>query len=121
MLLNGGSLGSGRVLTSAQHTAMSRDSWLETSQFQPTPGTPFRIPQDQTSHQSYFRLVWSNRAGILGPTVTRDVYFGWGLREQFLAIFPTQQLVVVRLGAGPASDPAFRVEFFKRIAGSVSV
>jgi CubicO group peptidase (beta-lactamase class C family) len=120
MLLNRGVLGSGRVLAPAQHAAMlSRDPWLETAQFKPTPGTPFRIPQNQTSPRSYFRLVWSNRVGILGPTVPRNVYFAWGFREQFLAIFPTEQLVIVRLGVGPASDPSFRVEFFRRIVAAL--
>jgi CubicO group peptidase (beta-lactamase class C family) len=120
MLLNRGFLGSGRVLAPAQHAAMlSRDPWLQTAQFTPTPGTPFRIPQNQTSPQSYFRLVWSNRVGLLGPTVPRNVYFAWGFREQFLAIFPTEQLVVVRLGMGPTSDPSFRIEFFKRIVAAL--
>jgi CubicO group peptidase (beta-lactamase class C family) len=121
MMLNGGFLGSGRVLTPERHAAMlSRDPWLETAQFQPTPGTPFLIPQDQTSPQSYFRLVWSNRAGILGPTVPRDGYFAWGLGERFLAVFPSHQLVVARLAAGgPRSDPNFRLEFFRRIVAAL--
>jgi hypothetical protein len=51
--------------------------------------------------------------------IPRNVYFAWGFNEQFLAIFPTQKLVVVRLGAGPASDPAFRIEFFKRVVDAL--
>jgi hypothetical protein len=27
----------------------------------------------------------------------------------------------VRLGAGPASDPAFRIEFFKRVVDALQV
>jgi CubicO group peptidase (beta-lactamase class C family) len=65
------------------------------------------------------RLTWSNRDRILGPTVPTNVYFAWGINEQFLAIFPTEKLVVVRLGAGPRSDPAFRIEFFKRVVDAL--
>jgi CubicO group peptidase (beta-lactamase class C family) len=65
------------------------------------------------------RLTWSNRVRILGPTVPTNVYFAWGFNEQFLAIFPTERLVVVRLGAGPASDPNFRIEFFKRVVDAL--
>jgi CubicO group peptidase (beta-lactamase class C family) len=120
MLLNRGALGSGQVLTTTQHRVLiSHASELDSVAFQATPDSPFRIPQNSTSPRSYLRLLWSNRVGILGPTVPRDVYFAWGLREQFLAIFPTEQLVVVRLGAGPTSDPEFRIEFFRRIVAAL--
>jgi CubicO group peptidase (beta-lactamase class C family) len=117
MLLNRGTLGSGVVMSTNQHSGLiSHASYLETAQFQATPNSPFTtIPQNSTSPRSYLRLTWSNRVRILGPTVPTNVYFAWGFNEQFLAIFPTQKLVVVRLGAGPASDPAFRIEFFKRV------
>jgi CubicO group peptidase (beta-lactamase class C family) len=81
MMLNGGFLGSGRVLTPERHAAMlSRDPWLETAQFQPTPGTPFLIPQDQTSPQSYFRLVWSTVPASWGPRCreTATLLGAWG-------------------------------------------
>jgi CubicO group peptidase (beta-lactamase class C family) len=116
MLLNRGTLGSGVVMSTSQHSGLiSHASYLDSAQFQATPNSPFKIPQNTTSPRSYLRLKWSNRVGILGPTVPTNVYFAWGFNEQFLAIFPTQKLVVVRLGAGPASDPAFRIEFFKRV------
>jgi CubicO group peptidase (beta-lactamase class C family) len=120
MLLNRGTLGSGVVMSTSQHSGLiSHASYLDSAQFQATPNSPFRIPQDSTSPRSYLRLTWSNRVRILGPTVPTNVYFGWGFNEQFLAVFPTEKLVVVRLGAGPASDPAFRVEFFKRVADAL--
>jgi CubicO group peptidase (beta-lactamase class C family) len=120
MLLNRGTLGSGVVMSTGAHGSMiGHPSYLETAQFQATPGSPFKIPQSNTSPRSYLRLVWSNRVRILGPTVPTNVYFAWGFNEQFLAIFPTQKLVVVRLGSGPASDPAFRLEFFKRVVDAL--
>jgi CubicO group peptidase (beta-lactamase class C family) len=120
MLLNRGRLGSGVVMTTGQHSGLiSHASFLDSVEFQATPGSPFRIPQNTSSPRSYLRLVWSNRVGILGPNVPTNVYFAWGLREQFLAVFPTEQLVVVRLGAGPQSDPAFRVQFFQRIVDAL--
>lgn len=120
MLLNRGSLGSGQVMTTSQHSGLiSHASYLDAVDFQTTPNSPFKIPQNSSSPRSYLRLLWSNRVGILGPTVPRNVYFAWGLREQFLAIFPTEQLLVVRLGVGPTSDPDFRIEFFKRIAAAL--
>jgi CubicO group peptidase (beta-lactamase class C family) len=120
MLLNRGTLGSRRVMATTQHSALiSYASHLDTVHFQTTPDSPFRIPQNNSAPRSYLRLLWSNRAGILGPRVPRNVYLAWGLNEQFLAIFPTEQLVVVRLGAGPRSDPNFRIEFFKRIVDAL--
>jgi CubicO group peptidase (beta-lactamase class C family) len=94
------------------------------SRFGPVPGhaelAVYDDPAKQnTSPRSYLRLTWSNRDRILGPTVPTNVYFAWGINEQFLAIFPTEKLVVVRLGAGPRSDPAFRIEFFKRVVGAL--
>jgi CubicO group peptidase (beta-lactamase class C family) len=117
MLLNRGTLGSGVVMSTSAHAGLiGHPSYLDTAQFQATPNSPFTtIPQNSTSPRSYLRLTWSNRVRILGPTVPTNVYFAWGFNEQFLAIFPTEKLVVVRLGAGPASDPAFRIEFFKRV------
>jgi CubicO group peptidase (beta-lactamase class C family) len=120
MLLNRGTLGSGVVMSTSQHAGLiSHASYLDTAQFQATPNSPFRIPQNSTSPRSYLRLTWSNRVRILGPTVPTNVYFAWGFNEQFLAIFPTEKLVVVRLGAGPASDPNFRIEFFKRVVDAL--
>jgi CubicO group peptidase (beta-lactamase class C family) len=120
MLLNRGTLGSGKVMTTTQHSGLiSHASYLDSADFQATPNSPFKIPQNNSSPRSYLRLVWSNRVGILGPTVPRNVYCAWGLNEQFLAIFPTEKLVVVRLGAGPASDPKFRIEFFKRVVDAL--
>jgi CubicO group peptidase (beta-lactamase class C family) len=120
MLLNRGTLGSGTVMTTTQHAGLiSHASYLDSAQFQATPNSPFKIPQNNTSPKSYLRLVWSNRVGILGPTVPTNVYFAWGFNEQFLAIFPTERLVVVRLGAGPASDPNFRIEFFKLVVDAL--
>jgi CubicO group peptidase (beta-lactamase class C family) len=121
MLLNRGTLGSNVVLNTNQHSGLiSHASYLDTVQFQATPNSPFKtIPQNTTSPRSYLRLTWSNRRGILGPTVPTNVYYAWGFNEQFLAIFPTEKLVVVRLGAGPASDPAFRIEFFKRVVDAL--
>jgi CubicO group peptidase (beta-lactamase class C family) len=121
MLLNRGTLGSGVVMSTSQHSGLiSHASYLDTAQFQATPNSPFKtVPQNNTSPRSYLRLTWSNRRGILGPTVPTNVYYAWGFNEQFLAIFPTEKLVVVRLGAGPASDPAFRVEFFKRVVDAL--
>jgi CubicO group peptidase (beta-lactamase class C family) len=117
MLLNRGTLGSGVVMSTSQHAGLtSHASYLDSAQFQATSNSPFTtIPQNNTSPRSYLRLTWSNRRGILGPTVPTNVYFAWGINEQFLAIFPTERLVVVRLGAGPRSDPAFRIEFFRRV------
>jgi CubicO group peptidase (beta-lactamase class C family) len=121
MLLNRGTLGSGVVMSTSQHSGLiSHASYLDTAQFQATPNSPFKtVPQNNTSPRSYLRLTWSNRRGILGPTVPTNVYYAWGFNEQFLAIFPTEKLVVVRLGAGPASDPAFRIEFFKRVVDAL--
>jgi CubicO group peptidase (beta-lactamase class C family) len=117
MLLNRGTLGSGVVMSTSAHAGLiSHASYLETAQFQATPNSPFgTIPMNNNSPKSYLRLTWSNRIRILGPTVPTNVYFAWGINEQFLAIFPTQKLVVVRLGSAPKSDPAFRVEFFRRV------
>jgi CubicO group peptidase (beta-lactamase class C family) len=117
MLLNRGRLGSGVVMSTSQHAGLiSHASYLDSAQFQATPNSPFTtIPRNNESPRSYLRLTWSNRRGILGPTVPTNVYFAWGINEQFLAIFPTERLVVVRLGAGPRSDPAFRIEFFRRV------
>jgi CubicO group peptidase (beta-lactamase class C family) len=121
MLLNRGTLGSGVVMSTNAHAELiSHASYLDTAQFQTTPNSPFRtIPQNNNSPRSYLRLTWSNRVRILGPTVPTNVYFAWGINEQFLAIFPTQQLVVVRLGSAPRSDPAFRVEFFRRVVDAL--
>jgi CubicO group peptidase (beta-lactamase class C family) len=120
MLLNRGTLGSGVVMSTSAHAGLiAHPSYLDTAQFQATPNSPFKIPQNNTSPRSYLRLTWSHRVGILGPTVPTNVYFAWGFNEQFLAIFPTEKLVVVRLGAGPASDPAFRIEFFKRVVDAL--
>ena len=120
MLLNRGTLGSSQVMTTTQHSGLiSHASYLDSAVFQATPDSPFKIPQNSSSPISYLRLVWSNRVRILGPTVPKNVYFAWGFNEQFLAIFPTEQLVVVRLGAGPTSDPNFRVEFFKRVVDAL--
>jgi CubicO group peptidase (beta-lactamase class C family) len=121
MLLNRGRLGSGTVMSTTQHAGLiSHASYLDSAQFQATSNSPFTtIPQNNTSPRSYLRLTWSNRDRILGPTVPTNVYFAWGINEQFLAIFPTEKLVVVRLGAGPRSDPAFRIEFFKRVVDAL--
>jgi CubicO group peptidase (beta-lactamase class C family) len=84
------------------------------STFQSTPGSPFRIGTD--SHRYYGQLWWTNRTqSALGGKVPSDAFYAHGFMEKLLVVVPSQNLIVVRLGTAPKSQPSFKRELMSRV------
>lgn len=71
--------------------------------------TSFRIPNfftnDNESHQRYGSLFWTNRTNresFVGTGVPTDAYYMAGHFTQFVVAIPSLDMIVVRLGDGPA-------------------
>ena len=70
-----------------------------------------------TSNGKYGAHFWLNAGGIY-PDVPRDMYRCSGFQGQMVAIFPSQDLVIVRMGL--AEEPAFDFNGFLRdVVGSI--
>lgn len=70
-----------------------------------------------TSNGRYGAQFWLNASGYF-PDVPRDMYYCSGYQGQMVAIFPSQDLVIVRMGL--AEEPAFDFNGFLRdVVGSI--
>ncbi|MGI9530690.1 serine hydrolase domain-containing protein [Lutimonas sp.] len=71
-----------------------------------------------SSEGRYGAQFWLN-AGAYFPDVPADMYYCSGFKGQYVFIFPSQNLIVVRTGL--TGDPTFNVnEFLKEIIASIS-
>jgi CubicO group peptidase (beta-lactamase class C family) len=68
-----------------------------------------------TSNGNYGAQFWLNASGRF-PNVPKDMYFASGFQGQMVAIFPSQDLVIVRMGL--KEDPEF--DFNGLLSGVVS-
>ena len=69
-----------------------------------------------TSNRRYGAQFWLNAGGNF-PDVPRDVFYCHGYQGQLIAIFPSHDLVVVRMGLSEEFDLN---EFLKEIIGSLN-
>ena len=67
---------------------------------------------------SYGYLWWTNRTQLLGPTVPVDTYFASGYKMCACFIIPSLDMVVVRLGTQPITDPG-AIEFYSAFLSRV--
>ena len=71
----------------------------------------------QTSNGQYGAHFWLNTGGKF-PDVPKDMYYCSGYQGQMVAIFPSQQLVIARMGL--TEDPEFDFNgFLSEIVGSL--
>jgi len=91
--------------------------WLE--------GATFKAPnfsRTADAQKYYGYTFWTNRTGILGPTVPADTFWmsGWG--KQACWVVPSLDLVVVRLGAHRVLNdhPEYYRELWSRIMAAVA-
>lgn len=82
---------------------------LQTQWAEHLAGTEFRIPNfftnDNQSHLRYGYLFWTNRTDrqpFVGMDVPTDTYYMAGHFTQFVVAIPSLDMIIVRLGNGPA-------------------
>ena len=110
MMMNGawiGSSGKQQVISVANAKLLhSWPSFLGTTIFTATPGSPFPVQTD--SPQFYGHLWWTNRTKSgLGTPVPADAYYAWGYRETFLVVIPSLDMLVVRYGYPPDAQAGY--------------
>ncbi len=64
---------------------------------------PARFP---AANANYAVLWWTNATKQL-PNVPADAYWAWGLGDSLIAVIPSLDLVIARVGSGPSSGGPF--------------
>lgn len=78
-----------------------------------------REPAPAAPNGRYGGQVWLNRGGAF-PSLPRDVFYARGWQEQIVMIFPSHDLVLVRLGHSPGMNPPADFNpYFDRVAAAI--
>jgi CubicO group peptidase (beta-lactamase class C family) len=119
LLLHGGRWGERQVLSRKRvEMATHWAPWLATAKFRTMNFARF----EPDAQNFYGYLFWTNRTGqALGKAVPRDTFYMSGYGRQACWVFPSLDMVVVRLGSNvPLNDhPEFYRELLKRVMEAV--
>ncbi len=78
-----------------------------------------REPVPAAPNGRYGGQVWLNRGGAF-PSLPRDVFYARGWQEQIVMVFPSHDLVLVRLGHSPGMNPPVAFNpYFDRVAAAI--
>jgi CubicO group peptidase (beta-lactamase class C family) len=114
LLMRDGSWNGRRILSAARANALVDGDHSAHTAFHPTAGSPFLI--DSSPQRFYGQLWWTNRTRTaLGSKVPTDAFYAHGMFERLLVVVPSRDLVVVRYGSSPKSQPSFKREFMNRV------
>lgn len=120
LLLHGGRWGEHDVVSRKRVEMATRWApWLEAAKFRKANFARYE-PEAQNF---YGYLFWTNRTGrALGEAVPRDVFYMSGFGRQACWIFPSLDMVVLRLGSNVTLNehPEFYRELLKRVMKAVS-
>jgi len=61
---------------------------------------PVREPDKYPNAAKHYGLLWWNNGDGVLPSVPRDAYWSWGLRDSLIIVIPSLDLVIARAGPG---------------------
>jgi CubicO group peptidase (beta-lactamase class C family) len=110
----------GREVISARRVALATGwaTWLKAAKYR----EPNFARYEPDAQNYYGYLFWTNRTGqALGDAVPRDVFYMSGFGRQACWIFPSLDMVVVRIGSNRTLNehPEFYRELLERVMAAV--